>query len=168
MDDLTHHRLKQTEKYPRYRLDQSKKNANKKKRKQDTYQKIREYFDKLTQERAMGKEYKTASAIGKKRRGGTVCPHCGLFGHKTTRSKKCLLNPTVFSEVESEGVHKTGGMMVTVPEDEHMQDNIGETELATMEVSLLDELPCTSGTCRDLENDLESEMGSLSESTEEN
>ena len=81
------------------------------------------------------------------------CGHCGLFGHKTTRSKKCLRYGQNFTQVDQNQSSKTDVIELPVNEDEQSPVQLGETELATMEVSLLDELPCTSGTCRDLEID---------------
>jgi hypothetical protein len=117
LDDTTKHRLAQNEKQRKYRKEQTKLANNKRKRKQATYVKIANYFEKLKKDRAAGKEYKTGvsmeltnanvgeeAAIVKvktatKRKKSpketniselVQCRFCGIYGHDSVENEDCI------------------------------------------------------------------------------
>jgi len=72
------------------------------------------------------------------------CPHCGVFGHVTTKSKYCL----ALNEIARDGlsVYEDGDKDTDIPLDNQKQ--------AAMEISLLDQLPCATDGLRELEDSL--------------
>jgi len=167
IDAATEHRFKQHEKLRQYRLEQSRLNNNKRKRQIQTYIKISKYFDKLKNDRAKGKQYMPgvgmgvavveeegdaivdkASSIKSNPKGkAKQCPHCGVFGHVTKRSKFCLL--------VNESVQQ--GMSVFMDGNKDTDIPLDNSEQAMLEISLLDQLPCVTDGLRDLEDSLSDE-----------
>jgi hypothetical protein len=160
LDDTTKHRLAQNEKQRKYRKEQTKLANNKRKRKQATYVKIANYFEKLKKDRAAGKEYKTGVAMeltnanvreeaaivkvktATKRKKKSPketniselvqCRFCGIYGHDSVENEDCIA-PTPNS---------TAGTLL---------DTAAQ---AMLEVLLLDKIPCDSGRLHELEKEL--------------
>jgi len=160
MDAATEHRLKQHEKLRQYRLQQSKLTNNKRKRQVQTYIKISKYFDKLRADRDKGRQYMPGvgmdvavveedtdeiAIVGKRVRSNKKqCPHCGVYGHVTTRSKFCLV---VNEEAKD-------GLAVYSTENKDTDNPLDNAAQAMLEISLLDQLPCVTDGLRELEDSL--------------
>jgi hypothetical protein len=97
------HFLEMKQKNRQKRIQKRKQTATKKARKQLKFTKLKEEEAKAI--RARHKRDGTYKSGGNLQDGGfentkkpakgpIVCPHCGHKGHKTTRSKKCLANPS--------------------------------------------------------------------------
>lgn len=174
VDCLSEHRFSQSQKARKYRIEQSKLAKNKRKRKVTTYKKVSEYFAKLKEDRAKGNEYAPSvampaptiddneeqqqpNAVTVKRQ----CPHCGVYGHVTMRSAKCLYyegrvvnSATETDETASKSVAGSvaDDCIVSGHEGEHIDDYASKRERLAMEISLLDTLPCTLRDASELES----------------
>jgi hypothetical protein len=106
LTDNVLHYIKYIDKQREYRLEKEKKSSTKKVRMKRKFELLREDEQAATRARNRREgQYKSGGHMqpggfdamgngsGKPKASTRLCPHCGLKGHVTTRSKQCLKNP---------------------------------------------------------------------------
>ena len=145
------HYIQQKQKQRSFRLHKQKLTATKKKRKEAKFRNLIEEEDKAIRQR-LKRDGAYATGANMKPEGfddgdkktratssNTICPHCGLKGHKTTRSKKCRANPTNKNynpNLLPENVH-------SIPNQAAMPPESALEELEQEDIDKLDQMPFT-------------------------